>query len=157
MAGSWLVAGRKDAGPWGSISLLRDACKLTVAHILSLRDNFKIANPPPLPTHPPFCINLSTFQAENKPKNRYFNVQSNAYTLPKQLQKNFEKIQNTTFWTPKMAKSRMSTWQKVSLFKSISIYEHLFCLIDTNNKKKSFPLIAKHIFFLQPNLRHLKN
>ena len=44
IGGWWLVAGRKDAGPWGSISLHRDACKITVFETI-----FRL---PPSATHP---------------------------------------------------------------------------------------------------------
>ena len=73
-----------------------------------------------------FRGHLSTFRAENTPKSRPFKVENNAQTLPKQLQNNFEKVQKTTFSTPKMAKSRMSTWPKVSIFGSIFGLRALF-------------------------------
>ena len=62
---------------------------------------------------------LSTFSGENTPKHRPFKAENNAQTFPKQLQNNFEKVQKTIFSTPKMAKTRMSTWPKVSIFGSI--------------------------------------
>ena len=43
---------------------------------------------------------LSTFRAEITPKSGPFKVENNAQTLPKQLQKNFEKVQKMTFSTP---------------------------------------------------------
>ena len=52
-----------------------------------------------------FRGHLSTFQAENTPKSRPFKAEKNARTLPKQLQNNFEKVQNTTFSTPKIVKN----------------------------------------------------
>ncbi|MEO1808803.1 MAG: hypothetical protein AAFU33_28625, partial [Bacteroidota bacterium] len=52
-----------------------------------------------------FWGHLSTFGAENTPKSRPFEVENNGQTLPKQLQNSFEKVQKTTFLTPKMAKS----------------------------------------------------
>ena len=58
---------------------------------------------------------LNTFWAENTPKSRPFKVENNAQTLPKQLQNNFEKVQKTTFSTPKMVKndpSKRSKWAK---------------------------------------------
>ena len=69
---------------------------------------------------------ISTFGAENTTKSRPFKVENNAQTLPKQLQNNFEKVQKTIFSTPKMAKSRMSTWPKVSIFGSIFGLRALF-------------------------------
>ena len=93
-----------------------------------------------------FRGHLSTFRAEKTPKSRPFKVENNAQTLPKQLQNNFEKVEKTTFSTPKMAKSRMSTWQKVSIFGSIFDLRALFLACwYFFSKKKSFPLIAKDI------------
>ena len=63
-----------------------------------------------------FQGHLSTFEAQNTPKTRPFKVKKNAQTLPKQLQNNFEKVQKSTFLTPKMAKTRVSIWPKVSIF-----------------------------------------
>ena len=48
-----------------------------------------------------------------------FKVNKYAQILPIQLLNNFEKFQKITFWTPKIAKLRMSTWQKVTIFVSI--------------------------------------
>ena len=73
-----------------------------------------------------FRGHLSTFGAENKPKSRPLKVKNNAQTLPKQLQNNFEKVQKTTFLTPKMAKTRMPILQKVSIFGSIFDLRALF-------------------------------
>ena len=42
-----------------------------------------------------FRGHLSTFRAENTPKSRPFKGENSAQTLPKQLQNNFEKVQNT--------------------------------------------------------------
>ena len=56
---------------------------------------------------------FSTFGAENTPKSRPFKVENNAQTLPEQLQNNFEKVQKTTFLTPKMVKndpSKLPKW-----------------------------------------------
>ena len=47
---------------------------------------------------------LSTFGAQNTPKSRPFEAKNKAQTLPKQLQNNFEKVQKSTFLTPKMVK-----------------------------------------------------
>ena len=69
---------------------------------------------------------LLTFRAENTTKSGPFKVENNAQTLPKQLQNNFEKVQKMTFLTPKMAKSWMSTWPKVSIFGSIFALRALF-------------------------------
>ena len=45
---------------------------------------------------------------------------------PKRLLNNFEKVQKTTFLTPKFVKMRVSTWQKVSIFRSIFTLQALF-------------------------------
>ena len=81
-----------------------------------------------------FLGHLSTFGAENTPKSRPFKVKNNAQTLPNQLQNNFEKVQKTTFSNPKMAKTRMSTWQKVSIFVSIFDLRAQFCLVASEKK-----------------------
>ena len=52
-----------------------------------------------------FHGHLATFRAENTLKSRPFKVKNNAQTLPEQLQNNFEKVQKTTFSTPKMVKN----------------------------------------------------
>ena len=62
-----------------------------------------------------FWGHLPTFRAENIPKSRPFKVKNNSQKLPKQLQKLFEKVQKTTFSIPKIAKTRVSTWQNISL------------------------------------------
>ena len=60
--------------------------------------------------------------------------------------KNLEKGQNyTTFSTPKMNKTRMSILQKVPIFGCIFALRALFLAL-LYWKKKSFPLIAKHIW-----------
>ena len=62
-----------------------------------------------------FWFYLSTFGARNTPKSRPFKVENNPQTLPKQLQNSFEKVQKTTFSTPKMVKndpSKLSKWAK---------------------------------------------
>ena len=69
---------------------------------------------------------LSTFRGINAPKSGPFNYENNAQTHPKQLQKNFEKVQKSTFLTPKMAKTRVSIWPKVSIFGSIFTLQILF-------------------------------
>ena len=45
MIGGWWL-GERMLGPGGSMSLLRDACKIIVAHILAFRDNIQIPPPP---------------------------------------------------------------------------------------------------------------
>ena len=42
--------------------------------------------------------------AKNTSKSRPFKMENNAYRLPKQIQNNFEIVQNTFFFTPKIEK-----------------------------------------------------
>ena len=62
MAGSWLVNGEKMVGSGVAFLylVLMDACKLTLAHILSFRGNFQIADPPP--PFPPFVLKTSKIE-----------------------------------------------------------------------------------------------
>ena len=62
---------------------------------------------------------LTTFRGINAPKSGPFKYENNAQTLPKQLQNNLEKVKKSTFLTPKMVKTRVSIWPKVSIFGSI--------------------------------------
>ena len=57
-----------------------------------------------------FQDHLLTFRGVNTPEIRPFKAKNKAQTLRKQLQKNFEKVQNTTFSSPK---TRVPTLQKV--------------------------------------------
>ena len=82
---------------------------------------------------------LSTFRAKITPKSGPFKVENNAQTLPKQLQNNFEKVQKTVFSTPKMAKSWMSTWPKVSILGPFSGFELYFWLVGDEKNNKIFP------------------
>ena len=73
-----------------------------------------------------FWGHLWTFGVENKTKSRPFMVKNNAQTHRKQLQNNFEKVQKSTFLTPKMVKNDPSNrpkwanfWPKISIFKVI--------------------------------------
>ena len=50
---------------------------------------------------------LTTFRGINAPKSGPFKYENNAQTLPKQLQNNFEKVQKTTFLTPKMVEKEL--------------------------------------------------
>ena len=70
-----------------------------------------------------FHGHLSTFEARNTPKSRPFEAENKAQTLPKQVQNNFEKVQKSTFLTPKMVKNDPSNrpkwanfWPKISIF-----------------------------------------
>ena len=55
---------------------------------------------------------LTTFRGINAPKSGPFKYENNAQTLPKQLQNNFEKVQKSTFLTPKMVKNEPSNRPK---------------------------------------------
>ena len=71
-----------------------------------------------------FQGHLSTFEAQNTPKSRHYEAENKAQTLPKQVLNNFEKVQNSTFLTPKMVKidpSNRPKWPKFGL--KISIFE----------------------------------
>ena len=65
-----------------------------------------------------FRGHLWTLRAENTPKSGPFKAQNNALTLPKQLQNNFEKVQKTTFSTPKIVKNDPSKRSKWAYFSS---------------------------------------
>ena len=51
-------------------------------------------------------------ELRKKTKSCPFKIENSALTLPKQLQNNFEKVQKTTFSTPKMVKNDPSKWSK---------------------------------------------
>ena len=55
---------------------------------------------------------LWVFGAERTQKNASVKTKNNAQTLPKQVQNNFEKVQKTTFLTPKMVKNDPSNRPK---------------------------------------------
>ena len=59
---------------------------------------------------------LSTFGVEIKRKSASFKTKTNDQTLPKQPQNNFEKVQKTTFSTPKIANNDSLTCQKWVIF-----------------------------------------
>ena len=69
-----------------------------VGHILSENFNFR--------------GHLSIFGAQNTPRSRPFEGENNAQTLPKQVQNNFEKVEKSTFFTPKMVKNDPSNRPK---------------------------------------------
>ena len=51
-----------------------------------------------------FRVHVCTFGAEKSPKSASFKIKNDAQTLRKQLQNKFEKVQKTTFLTPKWPK-----------------------------------------------------
>ena len=55
---------------------------------------------------------LTTIWAQNKPKIGPFKTENNAQILPKQVQNNFEKVQKSTFLTPKIVKNDPSNRPK---------------------------------------------
>ena len=59
---------------------------------------------------------LLTFGVEIKRKSASFKTKTNGQTLPKQPQNNFEKVQKTTFSTPKIANNDSLTGQKWVIF-----------------------------------------
>ena len=62
-----------------------------------------------------FRGHMSTFRAKNKSKSWPNKTKNNVQTVPKQLLKNFEKVQKTNFLTPKEVKnypSKLSKWAK---------------------------------------------
>ena len=58
-----------------------------------------------------FRGHLSTFRAENTPESWSFKAKNNAQTTPEQLQTNFQNVQKTTFFGPKMVKMTLSEGQ----------------------------------------------
>ena len=61
-----------------------------------------------------------------------FQTQNNAQTVPKQLPINFEKVQKTTFSTPKIAKNDPSNRPKWANFGSkISIFEIIYRTLES--------------------------
>ena len=63
-----------------------------------------------------FRGHISTFRAKNTFKIRSFKAKNNSQTTSEQLQNNFQKVQKTTFFAPKMVKSRVPILAKVSIF-----------------------------------------
>ena len=59
-----------------------------------------------------FSGQISTFQAENTHKNGPVKAENNAETTPEQLPNNVEKVQKTTFLTPKKVKNDPSKPRK---------------------------------------------
>ena len=51
---------------------------------------------------------ISTFRAKNTHKSGSFKAENNAYPTSEHLQNNFQKVQKTTFLTPKMVKMTLS-------------------------------------------------
>ena len=55
--------------------------------------------------HFDFRCHLLAFRGKNTTKSWPFKTENNARTLPELLQKNFVKVQKTTFWTHQMVKN----------------------------------------------------
>ena len=51
-----------------------------------------------------FQAHLSTFRADNTHKSWHFKSENNSQTLPKPHQTRLQKVQKTTFFTPKSSK-----------------------------------------------------
>ena len=58
-----------------------------------------------------FRGHISTFRAENTPKNESFKAKNNAQTTSEHPKNNFQKVQRTTFLTLKMVKTTLSAGQ----------------------------------------------
>ena len=76
-----------------------------------------------------FWGHLSTFGAENTRKGWYFKTENNSQILPKQTLKNFEKVQNTAFGTPKWPKHGCLFGKKGQFLIPFSINELYFLLV----------------------------
>ena len=63
-----------------------------------------------------FRGHLSTFRAENIRKSRPFKAENNAQKISKRFPNNFEKVEKTTFSTPKMVKNDPQNGQNESFF-----------------------------------------
>ena len=61
-----------------------------------------------------FRGHIWTFQAKNNAKSVTFGAKNNTQTTSEQLQNNFQKVQKTTFFTPKMSKMTLSERQILS-------------------------------------------
>ena len=89
-----------------------------------------------------FLGHLSTFGSDNKPKSRPLKVENNPVEnnpqlLPKQLIKNFEKVQKMTFLTPKCHKTSVDFAESVDFwinFRSTGPYFVFWVFF-----RKSFP------------------
>ena len=82
----------------------------------------------------------SIYWAENSPKSGPFKFENNAWNFSKQLHNKFEKVQNTTFSTPKKAKIRMSIWPKRPILGSIFALRALILPCWKKFQKKQVPL-----------------
>ena len=82
---------------------------------------------------------LTTFRGINAPKSGPIKYENNAQTILKQLQNNFEKVQKSTFLTPKWAKYGCQYGQKCRFLGPFSLYEFYFWLVGTEKKIKIVP------------------
>ena len=95
-------------------------------------------------------LHMSNSGAEKIPKSWPSKSKNNALTNPEQLQNNFPKVQKTTFLTPKMVKTWVSTLAKKVDFwvyfgpKTSNIVSKVLKPI-----LKSFPLQARHLTTLK--------
>ena len=79
-----------------------------------------------------FQNNLSIFRAENTRKSKAFKEQkNNALTLPMQLQNNFQIVENTTFWKPRMVKNDFAKRsEKIKFGRKISTSEVIYGILE---------------------------
>ena len=106
-----------------------------------------------------FRGHLSTFRAQNTLKIRPFEAKNKAQTIPKQVQNNFEKVQKSTFLSPKWSKMTLSEGQ--ILTKNLDFRGHL-STFRAENTPKSGPSKSKnnaqtHLKLLQNNFEKLQN
>ena len=59
-----------------------------------------------------FKVIYRPLKLQNTPKSRPFGAENKAQTLPTQVQNNYEKVQKSTFLTPKMVKNDPSNRPK---------------------------------------------
>ena len=86
---------------------------------------------------------LSTFRAEIQPKVGPLSSKLMPNHVLNKSKKNFEKAQNTTFLTPKMAKTRMSIRQKMlDFWIKFRFLSSNIALLGPRKKLKSFLLIG---------------
>ena len=79
-----------------------------------------------------FRCHIWTFGAQNSRKSRPFEAKNKAQTLPKQLQNNFEKVQKSTFLTPKKGRNYAHFWPTFTLCSSKK--DGFLTKIDKNQK-----------------------
>ena len=85
-----------------------------------------------------------SFWAENTLKSGPFNTENKAQTLHKQVQNNFEKVEESTFLTLKMVKNHPSNRPKwANFWPKISIFEVIYTNLELKIHVKKAPLRPK--------------